>query len=116
MKQVKIVNITSGQCLAGRSLIAHSYFDRLKGLLGRKCLEKGEGLVLDPCSSVHCIGMKFTIDVIFVSKEGTVVGTFPGMKPFHISPVIFGARYAVELPEGTIKATHTQAGDIIKVE
>ncbi len=51
--------------------VAHRYAERARGLLGRDGIESG--LVLRPGSSVHTLGMRFAIDVVFVRRDGRVL-------------------------------------------
>ena len=39
---------------------------RLLGLAGLRSLDAGRGLAIPRCNSVHTIGMRFAIDVVFV--------------------------------------------------
>lgn len=45
--------------------------ERMKGLLGTTSEARPVALV--PCASVHTFGMRYRIDVAFVSKEGVVL-------------------------------------------
>jgi uncharacterized membrane protein (UPF0127 family) len=104
-------NVTRGTTLADQAKRADNPWTRFVGLLGRKGLGQGEGLHIVPCTSVHTWFMRFTIDVLYVDREGTVVKAVQRMKPFRYS---WGGRRAhsvVELPAGTIAATGTAVGD-----
>jgi len=37
----------------------------MKGLLGRRELPDGEGILLRPCASIHMFFMRFAIDAVF---------------------------------------------------
>lgn len=50
---------------------ARSLAERSRGLLGRDGIDTG--LVLRPASSVHTLGMRFAIDVIYVARDGRVL-------------------------------------------
>ena len=52
-----------------RCLVADSPWSRMRGLLGRRGLESGEGLLLRPTGSVHTFFMRFPIDAVFLSRE-----------------------------------------------
>jgi uncharacterized membrane protein (UPF0127 family) len=84
---------------------------RLVGLLGRSSLAPGEGLVIEPCSSVHTAFMRFSIDVLYVDKHGKVIKATPEMKPFRVGGVLKTSCSVIELPNGTIEATGTVPGD-----
>jgi uncharacterized membrane protein (UPF0127 family) len=113
---MKILNKTNGVILAQKADIADSVFARAKGLLRRKDLLSGEGLVLKPCNSIHTFFMRFPIDVLFVSKEGQVIETIASLKPFRITAVYFRSAFVIELPSGTINSTSTQKEDLISLE
>ena len=106
-----ITNITRGTQLAARARVAAGFWERLVGLLGRRSLAPGEGLVITPCRSVHTLFMRFTIDVVYVDRSTTVVKTVPKLKPFRTSGAERAAHSAIELPSGTISDTQTIAGD-----
>lgn len=62
-----------------------NFFERMRGLLGRRTLNVNEGLLITPCSSVHTFGMQFTIDVVFLNKELTIVKTVKSLKPWRMA-------------------------------
>ena len=112
---MKIINLSKNTLLADKAGLANTFSKRLIGLLGQRSLEKGEGLILSPSNCIHSFFMRFKIDVIFLDKNGKIVGILPSFKPFHLSPIFFTAYLAIELPENTLKLTQTQVGDIIKI-
>ncbi len=113
MEEVCVINETRGLCLAEKAGMAKSFFSRLKGLLGKKELQPGEGLVIMPCSSIHCLGMKFPIDVIYVSSDHRVLELVENLQPNKLGPMIKDSKYVVELPAGTISTTSTRKGDLL---
>ena len=80
----RINHKTHGQVLAESSHPTRSYWERLIGLMGRKALTQGEGLIIDPCSSVYMFWMRFAIDVIYVNNEHVVVGIDNALRPWLI--------------------------------
>lgn len=113
--KIKVVNRTRGTVLATGADVAGTSEKRREGLLKKTGLNPGEGLWISPCEAVHCFFMKFTIDVVFLSKELRVVKARPRLKPWRISGSL-RAHSTLELPEGTIEATGTQAGDQLEFE
>ncbi len=111
-----ITNSANNNVLADKLLVADNFFARLKGLIGKKSLEPGEGLLLVPCNSVHTMFMKFDIDVIFLDAGYKILKMIPGLVPWRISIPVPGAKYVLELPPGTIKATGTKTGDCLVVQ
>jgi uncharacterized membrane protein (UPF0127 family) len=72
MKTVSL-RTEEGQVVCERCLVADSPWSRMRGLLGRRGLESGEGLLLRPTGSVHTFFMHFPIDVVFLSRDGEVL-------------------------------------------
>lgn len=113
---LQIINETRGTRLAERCGAARSFLARLRGLMGHPGLGAGEGLLIDPCSSVHSFFMRFPIDVVFADRNHVVVGLTPAMAPNRPYAGARRARYVVELPAGTIAASGTQLGDRLRIE
>lgn len=98
------------EVIADRVVIADGFFQRLRGLLGRDGLEKGEGLLISPCSSIHCLGMKFAIDAIFLDNDYRVVAVYPDMKPGAMASER-KASYVLELKAGEAVRHGIQIGE-----
>jgi len=107
------VNVTTKNELGERISKAVTFFQRTRGLLGRKKIKKGEGLYIPACRSIHTFFMRFTIDVVFINHDNRITRVVPGLVPFRIA---FGPRNTagvLELPAGTIKDNRCVAGDEI---
>jgi uncharacterized membrane protein (UPF0127 family) len=89
---------------------------RRRGLLGRTTFREGAGLYLVPCPWVHTFGMAFPIDIAFLSREGRVLALHRGLRPGRLSRLEWRAEGTLELPEGTLAATGTARGDLIRFE
>jgi uncharacterized protein len=111
MRLVAVIDTTTGEVLAERAEVAETMLTRFLGLQGRRGLESGGGLVLLPNSSIHMLFMRFCIDAIFVGRDSRVVRVARGLRPWTLGPIVPGALYCVELPDGT--AGKTQIGDEI---
>lgn len=109
---MEIVNLTTGQTLAGEARLADSFFTRLRGLLGSKSLPEGAGLVIKPCGSVHTFGMNYAIDVVFAAADNRVLKAVPYLAPGRLAACA-GSRYVIELPAGTAAKTGTVPGDML---
>jgi uncharacterized membrane protein (UPF0127 family) len=110
---VTVINATRNTVIATHARSAATPWSRLVGLLGRACLAPGEALHLTPCSSVHTLFMRFTIDVLYLDRDGRVVKAAPALRPFRCSWGGRRARSVLELPAGTIAATGTAPGDAL---
>ncbi|GAC1327439.1 MAG: DUF192 domain-containing protein [Candidatus Dormibacteria bacterium] len=95
--------------------IASTSWSRFVGLMGRASLPAGHGLWIEPCNSIHMFFMRFAIDVLFLDREGRVKKVMLGLKPWRVSPIVFGARTTVELPAGTL-ADRSLQGRLLRLE
>lgn len=111
---VIVQNLTRDTTLAVNAAIARTLPERSRGLLGRANLPAGEGLWLNPCSSIHTHEMQFPIDVVFLDLHAKVVQIHPKVKPGH-QVRSFSAQSVLELPVGTIGTSQTQVGDRLKL-
>lgn len=115
MKKVQVYNITQNSIMLQEAEVANSFFKRLKGLLLRKTLPPGEGLVIKPCKAVHTLFMFFPIDVCFVNKEGHICFVIERMRPFRLSPCIKEAVLVIEAPSGTLRKAKCETGDKLQL-
>jgi uncharacterized protein len=108
----RIRNVTRGKMLASSAIWAVTNRERRRGLLGLDGLAPGEALIITRCRQVHTFGMRFPIEVVFIDRAGTVVGS-RRMQPGRVSRPCLRAREAIELPVGTIARTGTRVGDTL---
>lgn len=116
MRRVRVVNLDRGSVLAERAEVAESFVARGVGLIGRRDWVRADGLVIRPCSSIHCFFMSLPIDVVFVDGDDAVLRTAPQVKPWRVGPIVPRSRYVVELPVGTLARTNTQPSDRLALE
>lgn len=60
---------------------ADQFLSRLKGLLFTNELHEHSCMLIVPCGSVHTIGMKYPINVLFLSHNNEILGI-----KMHLSP------------------------------
>ncbi len=80
--------------------MADTFFSRFCGLMGRKSLPGGNGLMLAPCSSVHMCFMRFSIDVIYLDRNLRIMKIVRNLWPWIGLSMCFGAWGVVELTAG----------------
>ncbi len=101
--------------------VAKNPWARLRGLLARKFLGSGDGLIIDRAHmilspmpmGIHTVGMRFPIDVAFVDQSGRILRMIHSMKPYRISPLVWNSAMVLEMPEGALRKSGTQVGDQI---
>lgn len=105
-----LFNASKKTTVSSRCSFANTVLKRMVGLLNRRGLSEGDGLLLDRCYGIHTFGMRFPIDVLFLDKELRVIRAVPALPPFRTC-VVKQAIYVLELPVGSIQRTQTSAGD-----
>ncbi len=108
--KLRIRNATRGTVLAEAADIADTSEKRRTGLLKRQSLNRGEGLLIDPCEGIHSFGMKFAFDALFLDGDRKVLKVRASMPRRRIS-LCLRAHCVLELPAGTAADTGTVAGD-----
>jgi uncharacterized membrane protein (UPF0127 family) len=111
---VRVVNRTRDEVLAEQAELATSYWARFWGLMGRRELHPGHGMVLRPGGGIHTWFMRIPIDVVHVGKDDLVTHVLRGIRPWRFGPLFVGSKVAIELPSGA--AERTERGDLIAVE
>lgn len=104
-----------GTVVSPRCTVASTPWARFVGLMGRASLEPGEGMLFTRTGSIHMFFMRFPIDVVFLSRDRTVVGVRHRLRPWRYA----GARRAVaalELPAGRAAEVGVEPGDVLVFE
>jgi len=114
-----LVRKTDGVSVLSEGVLAVRYWTRLRGLIGRKSLKAGEGMLFPKCNSVHMWMMSIPIDVVFLktlvpSKEWKVLEVRPNLKPWRLLPVgCFGADDTLEIPSGSAERLGLKIGEVL---
>ncbi len=116
-------NLTRDTVLSSKVEVAGSLWAKFKGLMGRPSLHDGEGLWLPDSNGIHMMFMKFPIDAVFVGRPTAddplvrpVVSVHRGLRAWTgLVPLVRGAHGVVELPVGTIDASGTAVGDLVRL-
>jgi uncharacterized protein len=112
---VAVFNTTRNTVLGERITVAGTSLSRLVGLLGKRNLEPGTGLLIIPSQAIHTVAMRFAIDVVFVDRNWRVIHLRHTMAPFRMTGVHWKARCVLELPSGVIAQTSTMVGDQLSI-
>ncbi len=97
--QIATLRRSDGTLVCERCHLAFSAQARMKGLLGRKSLPAGEGVLLRPASLIQTMFMRFAIDAVFLDRDLRVVDVIPNLRPWGLAGRR-GARAVLELPAG----------------
>jgi uncharacterized membrane protein (UPF0127 family) len=109
-----IMNATRGSVVCEHTVIADQPLRRMRGLLGRRVLPAGEGLLLTPAPSVHTAFMRFPIDVVFLDRKLEVVKVVERLRPWRMASARH-ARLTLELATGEASVRGIEVGDTLEV-
>lgn len=113
---VRIVNDTRNTVLGERIDVAETTLSRIMGLLGKRGLDPGTGLLIFPSQAIHTVAMRFPIDVLFLDRKWRVVHLRREMVPFRVTGIYWKAKCVLELPSGIIAQTSTEMGDQLSIQ
>lgn len=102
----------NGTVLVEKAERAASLVDRLRGLLGRTSLGPNSALLIERCGSVHTVGMRFALDLIFLDRSWHVVRILQKVRPGRLM-VCGGWRAArvLESETGCLELRELRVGD-----
>ncbi|HPF28007.1 MAG: DUF192 domain-containing protein [Steroidobacteraceae bacterium] len=94
-------------------LVCESFFERARGLLLRPPLARHQALLIEPCSAVHMLGMRYAIDVVFVDRDARVVCVLESLRPWRFGAAR-GAHATWELASGVSKELRIERGTTLR--
>ena len=109
-----VVNERTGSIVAREIEFAADSSSRNRGLLGRGGLAAGSVMIIAPCNAIHTFFMRFTIDIVFVDRQGRVLKLFRSVRPWRVR-VALRAFAVLELAEGAIEGSQIGRGDKLTV-
>lgn len=108
-KAYELVHRPSGVCVATVTR-ADGFWAKNVGVLGRADLPVGTGLWLPGVASVHTVGVRFALDLLFLDAGFQAVRLSPETPPGRWLVRAGGARHTLELGAGTLARFVPQAG------
>jgi uncharacterized protein len=114
MQKARTIGREDGGVVCERCVFAENAPRRLRGLLGRKKLDPGEGLLLRPAPSIHTFFMRFAIDAVFMDRDLVVLKVTPNLRPWRMAHCR-RARAVLELPAGEAVRRAVAPGDRLEV-
>ena len=93
-----------------RCVLADTALARMRGLLGRRELPNGEGILLKPASSIHMAFMRFPIDAVFLDGDFRVVKVASDLRPWRAA-ASRKARAVLEIAAGEAARRGLMTGD-----
>lgn len=114
---VEVVNATRGFRIC-RARVAEDFLSRALGLMFKKELAEGEGLLIEfsphfSSRSIHSFLMRFPIDLVFISRDKRAVD-LKTLEPWHVYNPSKECRWVLEVSKGAAKAV--EIGDVIEFQ
>jgi len=109
-----LIDDPTERVVCDRCVVADRPHTRLRGLLGRRGMASGEGLLLKPTPAVHTCFMRFAIDVVFLDERLEVLAVDPHLGPWRFAGRR-GARAVLELAAGEAGRRGVHAGMPLKL-
>ncbi len=114
-REVKIYNRTKGVTLFEKGKILSSFFERAKGLIGKKELREEEAFVFFSCNWIHTLFMSIPIGIIYVSKDFKVVKILSAVPPNRILAPVFRASITIECKSSLPEKLPLEIGDFLEI-
>jgi uncharacterized protein len=105
-----------GRFIAHEVRVASSLRARIRGLSRERSLPTRAGLLLIPACCIHTFGMRFAVDIVFLSRQMRVLGLASSVPPWRMLLAPRGTGRVLELAAGQITTTRLQVGVFIVVE
>jgi uncharacterized membrane protein (UPF0127 family) len=109
MKKLVLVD-EKGQLVCDVCHLANRPHTRMRGVIGKKDLRRGEGVLLRPTFSIHTAFVRFPIDAVFLDTELTVLSVAQELKPWRLAGMR-KARAVLELAAGECRRLGVKPGD-----
>ena len=109
---MKIIR-NGGEALFSDVVCADTFARRFLGLMPRRELKPSEGLLLTDCGRIHTNFMRFTIDVVYLSGEYSVLEV-ETVRPWRLGKRVRGAKHVLEVAEH--RAGCLKIGELISTE
>jgi uncharacterized membrane protein (UPF0127 family) len=103
-----------GRVLLDQLRFARSMATRMKGLLGRRSLDEGEGLAFRE-KSIHMLFMRMPIDAVFCDGELHVVKVVAELRPWRFA-ASRNARFVLEIAAGDAARLGIAPGVALRAE
>ncbi len=111
LKQCKIKNADGEKIFLLE--IADNFFKRFCGLMLRKKIPQGRGLLILPCNSIHMLFMRFSIDAVYIDENFKVKKIVKNLPPWLGMSICAGAHAVIELAAGEADRLNFKIGSKI---
>ena len=110
----QVTNDRTGQVVLTDVVQAQGAWGNFKGLMLKKGLPNGSGLLFKPARGIHTQFMRFPIDLVFLDETDRVTKIREAMRPWRFD--FTNAAGVIEINPGAACAAGIQPGDRLRFE
>ena len=110
----RVIDERTDQTVATAIRTAEGVWGSFVGLMLKKELASGHGLLFRPARGIHSHFMRFPIDLVFLDKTDRVTKIREAMRPWRLD--LTNAAGVIEMNAGAARATGIQVGDQLRFE
>lgn len=114
--QRRLVNKTKDILLATHVLVAQTFWQRAKGLIGRRTMEPQSVMWFPKGGTIHTYFMSFAIDVVFADKNLRVQKIALNVHPWSWVWARWNTQSVFEFNSGTLTPESLNVGDQLHVD
>jgi uncharacterized protein len=111
MKQLTVTIPQKSVTIGAHIGLANTSLTRFLGLMGKRSLAPGSGILIRPSSGVHTMFMRIAIDVVGLDRQMRVVRLWPHLRPWRMTTVNLKIQSVLELASGQIAQCGIEPGD-----
>lgn len=100
--------------LGNKVVRATSFLERLKGLMFEESLKDNDGMIIYHCNSIHTFFMKFSLDLVFLSKENIVIKIIRNFGPWKFTRMYLKADKVLEMKAHSLSSELIE-GDKVEI-
>lgn len=115
MARLYKTSISGAELLIDRLDLAESFWQRGKGLLGKKKIDSDQALWIKPCNNIHTFFMNFKIDCIFVDRNMEIKKIVENIGPFRFVGPYWKSSSVIETQAGFAQKFKLNIGDRLYV-
>jgi len=95
--------------------VPQTFFQRAKGLLGKKYISQDEAIFFSDCSSIHMFGMQISLDIVFLDREFRIVKMVENLKPWRLA-WCNKAQHTLEMASGSVSKHGFSMDDKLRIK
>lgn len=110
----RLINDRTNETVLPEVERAQGAWGSFRGLMLKKSIPAGYGLLFAPAQGIHTQFMRFPIDLIFLDQDGKIVKIHDAMPPWRFD--FKRAAMVVETTAGAAAAAQLREGDQLRFE